>query len=525
MRFDFSSPINLLASLDISPAQEKRKYLLKPRKAIDREAFSSLYKSLNVTDSEQVRMLWKICQVPDYRKTLTESHTRLLSILYGFLSSNKKKLSEDWLYDRVSQLDRLDGDIDTLASRISYIRTWTYVCNRSDWIPEPEYWQELTRTVEDRLSDALHEKLTQRFVDRRSAALSRKLGNSSNLYSQVNEAGEVSVDGHSIGNLSGFRFLADKTVTADTQRLLKTAAQRTLNNEMLSRARLLLSEPYSELLLSNRREIIWKGNPIAKLISGPNIVKPHQELFASDLIDWSLRKNIDYYLNSWLNNYLNYNLTPLNKLIKVPLSPVGRGIVFQIIEGLGTVIRSQVDNQISALSATDRKVLAKNGVRIGSHTVYVPTMLQQNRMELCAHLWALSNGIEKTLSIPANINSFKTQPGFPDEYYLASGFVVLAKLAIRADRLEWLINTLHKQAGKLPLKSKTDLACILGCSESKFIEIAKTLGFILNNGKTNRFKFDQRKSLKNPINNQTKSINKDSAFAALEQHPLANIGD
>ena len=297
-------------------------------------------------------MLWKICQVPDYRKTLTESHTRLLSILYGFLSSNNKKLSEDWLYDRVSQLDRLDGDIDTLASRISYIRTWTYVCNRSDWIPEPEYWQELTRTVEDRLSDALHEKLTQRFVDRRSAALSRKLGNSSNLYSQVNEAGEVSVDGHSIGNLSGFRFLADKNVTADTQRLLKTAAQRTLNNEMFSRARLLLSEPYSELLLSNRREIIWKGNPIAKLIPGPNIVKPRQELFASDLIDWSLRKNIDYYLNSWLNNYLNYNLTPLNKLINVPLSPVGRGIVFQIIEGLGTVIRSQVDNQISALSTT-----------------------------------------------------------------------------------------------------------------------------------------------------------------------------
>ena len=68
-------------------------------------------------------------------------------------------IGEDWIGRQYEHLDRTDGEIDTLATRLASVRTLAYVANRPDWLADPAEWQGKTRQLEDRLSDTLHEKL------------------------------------------------------------------------------------------------------------------------------------------------------------------------------------------------------------------------------------------------------------------------------------------------------------------------------------------------------------------------------
>src|SRR5262249_43250164 len=180
---------------------------------------------------DAVERLWEVCQVPDYRKIAPANHAELVVTLYGFLM-REGKIPVDWFSTQVAQADRTDGDIDTLSTRIAHVRTWTFLANRPDWLADPEHWQTVTRSVEDKLSDALHERLTERFVDRRTSVLMRRLRENTTLETEVKKTGEVVVEGHVIGRLDGFTFAPEASEGGSDAKALQAAARSALAGEI-----------------------------------------------------------------------------------------------------------------------------------------------------------------------------------------------------------------------------------------------------------------------------------------------------
>src|SRR5262249_42126241 len=206
----FGSPGALRGSLDAGP---RLPGLVPAREADDQLALQALAKLPDIAAAarhpEAIRLLWEVCQIPDFRKVLSDTHARLLAQIYRHLVGPGRRLPTEWVARQVSRLERSDGDIDTLIARIAHIRTWTYIAHRPDCLADAPSWQERARTIEDALSDALHDRLTQRFVDRRGAFLARQLAGSGELLAAVRGSGEVLVEGHYVGRLEGFRFQPD----------------------------------------------------------------------------------------------------------------------------------------------------------------------------------------------------------------------------------------------------------------------------------------------------------------------------
>src|SRR6201993_993403 len=206
----FESIPALLKSLDERPSVPG---LILAREADDQRALGALSRNQDITQLARhpgaVRLLWEVCQIPDFRKIMTESHTRLLAHCFLHLAGPKERLPTDWITEQMGHLDRVDGDIDTLMARIAHIRTWTYITHRGDWVEDAAAWQERARGIEDRLSDALHEGITERFVDRRSSLLVRQMASEGELMVAVSKGGEVLVEGVYAGRLRGLRFVPD----------------------------------------------------------------------------------------------------------------------------------------------------------------------------------------------------------------------------------------------------------------------------------------------------------------------------
>ncbi|MFJ5489285.1 helicase-related protein, partial [Hansschlegelia beijingensis] len=235
-RLDFRSVGGLIDSLSRPPAEAG---LTRAPDAADLRALMHLARDPVTREAargeQQIRLLWDVCQVPDYRKIAPAQHTELLADLYGFLA-RPGKVPTDWFARHVSQTDRADGDIDTLSARIAHVRTWTFVANRADWLDDPEHWQGVTRAVEDRLSDALHERLAQRFVDRRTSVLMRRLREKDMLEAEINKDGDVLVEGHHVGRLAGFQFAPDSSAEGVEGKALRAAASKALAGEIEARA-------------------------------------------------------------------------------------------------------------------------------------------------------------------------------------------------------------------------------------------------------------------------------------------------
>src|SRR5258706_3795502 len=256
---DFRSIDRLMRSLEARPPHQG---LIRQQEAEDHAALLHLARDPEIAHlaqgRERVALLWDVCQVPDFRKLMTDAHVRLVGQLYRYLAVGKHlpgRLPTDWVEGQLSRLDRIDGDIEQLMQRIAHIRTWSYVANRGDWVADPAHWQGRTQLIEDRLSDALHEALTQRFIDRRHAALHRHLRGGGKLTGSVNTSDEVMVEGHVVGSLRGFLFtpLAGANVTpgrSDSKPLL-AAARRALGPAVAERTQFVVTDPDQQFRLTN----------------------------------------------------------------------------------------------------------------------------------------------------------------------------------------------------------------------------------------------------------------------------------
>ena len=293
------------------------------------------------TNRAAVRLLWEVCQIPDFRKVLSDAHTRLLSQIYRHLMTPEARLPEEWVAKQVARMDKTEGDIDTLVSRIAHIRTWTYISHRPDWLTDPRHWQERARAIEDKLSDALHERLTQRFVDRRSAVLARTLAGGGELLAAVTAAGEVLVEGHHVGRLEGFHFTLDPEVREDDVRAFMSATRRALKDEIGRRVRLLEQAAEDTIELRPDGVLSWQGHPVARLGSGPSILTPLVVPLHDDLFESGQRDQVRARLTRWVEAFIKDRLAPLFRLRDAELSGPARGLAFQLSESWA-VCRVQV---------------------------------------------------------------------------------------------------------------------------------------------------------------------------------------
>jgi ATP-dependent RNA helicase SUPV3L1/SUV3 len=438
---DFKSIPALVASLNQQPPHP---VLQRVREQDDQFALQTLSQHSEFLPRlhapSRVRLLWEVCQVPDFRKTMTEEHTALLADLFKHLSQGGERLPEDWIDSHVKRLEKYDGDIDTLMARIAHVRTWTYISHRADWIQRATHWQERARAIEDRLSDVLHQRLTQRFVDRRAAMLVRRLRDEGEMTTSVAEAGEVIVEGEHLGRIEGFRFVPDATEEQTDQKAVLTAALRALRENLPTRLAAFTGAPDGELVFDSQLRICWGGGPIARLLASGDVLAPKVEALASDLLDGPAREDVRKRAAAWVETRIRLGLSELMDARATAELPAGaRGIVFQLCEGLGVIERKPIEQQLGQLGEEDRKALAKLGVRVGVFTLYFPSMLKPVPIRLRAGLWMVARNRDTIPTLPAEgRTSMDLPPGAERDFYATIGYIPLGNHAIRADMVERL---------------------------------------------------------------------------------------
>jgi ATP-dependent RNA helicase SUPV3L1/SUV3 len=402
------------------------------------------------TKPADVERLWEICQVPDYRKIAPANHAELVVTLYGYLQ-REGKVATDWFARQIAENDRTDGDIDTLSARIAHIRTWTFVANRPDWLADPEHWQGVTRGVEDKLSDALHERLTERFVDRRTSVLMRRLRENATLEPEINKTGDVVVEGHVIGRLDGFMFVADASSGGSEAKALQNAAQKALAGEIGARAMRLAEAPDEQFALASDGTIRWTGAAVGKLIAGEQVLKPRVRVVADEHLTGAPRDAVEARLDAFVKSHLEKLLGPLFVLSAAEdVTGIARGVAFQLVEALGVLERQKVAEDVKGLEQPARASLRKYGVRFGAYHIYIPALLKPGPRALAAQLWALAHdgpqtkGLDDLLHLAGSgRTSIPVNREIDAVLYGTAGYRVSGERAVRVDILERLADLIR----------------------------------------------------------------------------------
>ena len=440
-QLDFRSVQALIASLNAAPPHAA---LQRVREQDDQIALQTLAAQSaflpRLHSPRRIKLLWEVCQVPDFRKTMTEDHIQLLGQLFGHLTQGGERLPEDWIESHVKRLERFDGDIDTLMARIAHVRTWTYISHRPDWIQRATHWQERARAIEDRLSDVLHQRLTQRFVDRRAALLVRRLRDEGEMNSSVAAAGEVTVEGEHLGRIEGFRFVPDATEGQTDQKAVLSAALRALRQDLPDRLQAFVNSPDGEIVFDGQLRVCWGGGPVARLLPSGDVLAPKVEAIATDLLDGPAREEVRKRAATWVETRIRLGLSELMDARATTELPAGaRGVIFQLCEGLGVLPRRPVEEQLAQLTDEDRKALARLGVRIGVFSLYFPSMLKPVPIRLRAGLWMIAKNREAIPTLPAEGRTSMDLPRDAErDFYAAIGYLPLGDHAIRADMVERL---------------------------------------------------------------------------------------
>jgi len=489
---DFASLDRLLLSLDAPPTARG---LTKARTASDHWTLQALARDEDIRayarSPAAVRLLWQACRLPDFRKLTPDEHARLVGQIFRHLMSDDGVLPEDWLARQIARLDVTDGDVDTLSGRLAQIRTWTYAAHRQGWTRDPAHWQEQTRAVEDRLSDALHERLTQRFIDRRTARLMRHLRDEETLDLVLDDSGAVSLGSEHIGKLDGFRFAPDPRAEGIHGRTLRAAALKGLEGEIAARARALAEASDGAIMLSEHARLWWSGAVIAKLTAGAHPLSPAVELLADDLLKGDLRRQVEQRLESWVTDHIERVLEPLVALRKAAeartsswaeggLPGPARGLAFQLAEGLGQVDVDPSSPQPEIRAAAHG--LKRFGVRIGWDTIYLPRLIRPAPSALSAMLWAVYGKMVHIPSPPApGLTSFavEEEPEIPESFLEAAFFRVIARRAVRFDILERIDQTLSTAAKQeAPADGPMNaIVSLLGCNAEAAVDLAAALGW------------------------------------------------
>ena len=489
---DFSTLQSLVQTLDAAPPRAE---FIRTAPADDQRALLFLRHDPEISrlarSPAALRLLWEVCQTPDFHKSMTDDHPRLLGQIFTFLVRGRTRIPEDFLERQIARLEQTQGDIDTLIARIASIRTWTFIAHRADWIDQASHWQARTRALDDRLSDALHRRLMERFVDSRATVLVQGLNRGESLDTQIDKSGTVSLAGQPVGQLNGFRFTPEPRATAPGKtpsQPLESATRQAIQDAIKARLAQALADNDGAFRLDETGQVCWREAPFARLKAGARWDRPQIELLAVDFLEASDKIALRRRAESWLAAHLGNRLAPFAALEHNELKGAARGLAFQLLEAGGVLPRAELAETLKSLVGDARKPLLALKIHFGRRYIWLRAVLNPKLWGLRRLLFALTWPAEpsspplpplpeaETLSLSLPKSQIATQDlqsayyrwlGFAD-YRSKTGERVLLRLD-RAERLEgalWsLCKTKEAQANRGVFALPEDFAAQQGLSE------------------------------------------------------------
>jgi len=476
-KLNFESPIKLINSLELKPNQ---KSLLRTNDSLDESVLRFFLKkgANNIIYHKNLELLWECCQIPDFEKKAYGQHINVIDKVFQFLSTRKNKIPSSFMKEQLKGLEKEHGNVDLLSHRLSNVRTWSYVANKKNWVENSDYWIQLTKSIEDKLSDKLHDELTKSFIDKKISILSRSLKQDLVLNTEINEENKIHIDGQYIGELKGLKFLIEVTSkTLDTDiKSMKKAARKGVEKELIKRVDEILDK--AEIEINNESKIIWKGNPIARLKKGSDYLNPEVDIICDDALNEDSKFKLVSFLIKWLNNHINTILGDLTKLTKHKISnQYLRGLVFQLYENNGVVIRNKVEKIVKSIPVEERKKLWGMGIKIGRYHIYLPKMLKPKAVEFRIGLWKIFHNLSDKNKIPKSGLNFLFDMPLDKDFLLLCGFEKFRNFFVRIDILEKLFLKIIENTKDKKFKINSEMMNLLGCSKENFYKLMDYMNY------------------------------------------------
>ena len=470
-KLNFDNPEKLINSLEQRP---ENKSLLRTQDSLDESVLRHFLKlgSNNILYHKNLELLWECCQIPDFEKKAYGQHINIIDKVFKYLSTRKKMIPNDYMKEQLKGLGKEHGNIDVLSHRISNVRTWSYVANKKNWVENSDYWIQLTKSIEDKLSDKLHQELTNSFIDKKVSILSRSLKQDLVLDTEIDENDKILINKQYVGELKGLKFviaLTSRTLDTDIKSI-KKAARKGVGEELEKRVSLIIDS--EGIFLDEKCRIIWKNNIIARLKKGNNYLNPEIEILADDSLDDPSRLKLEVFLKNWIDLYIKEVLGDLLNLNREDVkNKYIRALMFQLFENNGVLKREIVKDIVNSIKTEERKKIWDLGIKIGRYHIYLPKMLKPKAVSLRISLWKLFYQTGVSQEIPRSGLNYLIDKKYNKNFLLLCGFEKFKKHYVRIDILEKLFIKILSKTDKRKFKIDSDMVNLLGCNKNDFYSL------------------------------------------------------
>jgi len=509
---NFDTEEKLLLSLEEKPTN---KSLIRTNESADEIVLRFLLKKNKENNiyKNNLKLLWECCQIPDFEKKAYGQHINTVETVFKFLSHKKNRLPNEYMKTQLSGLEKQHGNIDVLVNRISNVRTWSYVANKKDWVENADYWIQLTKNIEDTLSDRLHEELTKSFIDKKISILARGLKQDISLETEVGSDHKVLIDKQYVGELKGLKFIIDftsKNLDVDLKSI-KKAARKGVEEELIKRVNTIIKE--KKLSIDFEDKIVWQNNPIARIKKGENYLTPQIEVIADDALPQDEKNELEQCIKKWLSIHVNEALGDLINLTKIKIeNQYLRALSYRLYENNGVLKRNNINEIIKLISKEERKKLWNMGIKIGRYHIFLPKMLKPKAVVLRIMLWRIYNNISSDLIVPKFGLNFVVNNNFNEKFLLLCGFEKFKDYFVRIDILEKLfISIIDSTVGK-KFKISPVMMNLLGCTKENFFKLMNLMNYKKSQDSDTYYFASDNKKNKDKV---TTNKNKVSPFSKL----------
>tara|TARA_B100000809_G_scaffold39835_1_gene34819 strand:+ start:2045 stop:4528 length:2484 start_codon:yes stop_codon:yes gene_type:complete len=507
---NFKNFESLINSLDEKPTKKilRRIYDCEDEKLL--KFFLKEHSKYNIlNEKNSLEIIWECCQIPDFVKHTYGHHLEVVSKVFGFLTSGKKKVLNKYMKKQLNSLDKLEGNVDSISNRIANVRTWSYVSNKKGWVENQDYWIERTKILEDKLSDRLHEELTKSFIDKRASILARGLKQDIDLKTEITDQKNVLIDGQYIGELKGLKLNLDlKIDSLDTDiKSLKKASRQGVGPELVKRINQIINS--NILKLKEDFKIYWGNDPIAYLTPGKNYLEPNLNLIADDILEFENRNRLQIHLEQWLKKFIREKLTDLVNLNNIEKNNNSiRALCYQLFENNGVLKRDLVSEFVKQLSLDNRKILRKNGIKIGRYHIYLHKIIKPEAVTIRLLLW--KNYYRKNMNLKPpkfGLNFIIEENNINSNFMLICGFEKFKNFYVRIDILERLFIKIIENTKDKNIKLQPEMINLLGCTKENFLKLLVLMGYKYK--ERNKEIFFQYKPFRKKVFEKLKKVNKD----------------
>ena len=515
---NFKNGKNLIQSLEERP---NKSWLKRISECEDEKILKYILKDADkldfFKDETELKLLWECCQIPDFVKKTYGNHLEVVGKVFNFLRKKPGKISNNYMKQQLSSLDKLDGNVDSISNRIANVRTWSYVSNKVNWVENQDYWVERTKNLEDKLSDRLHEELTKSFIDKRASVLARGLKQDITFKTEIMENKNVLINNQFIGQLNGLKLELDFKVGAlDTDiKSLKKAAKQNVEPEILNRMRQIKETCLIEL--KDDFKVYWKNSPIAKLSPGKDYLRPEINLIIDDMIDGNDKLNFSKFLQNWINEKINTELKSLTDLKNINTSNSSiRALAYQLYENNGVIKRDNVKDFLKKLAQEERKVLRNLGVKFGRYHIFLFKLFKPNAVSLRIALWKNFHQKYFNLKPPTfGLNFVKESKEYSNDFMLLCGFEKFDNFFVRIDILERLFIKIIDLKNEKDIKLVPEMLNLLGCSKEDFLKLIKKMNYYsYEKNQETYFKYSPIKNTKKQFSSRV--LKKENPFNVLK---------